>query len=81
MNGARLCEVGHPLKCCKWAVQQNTVRAFLEPGLVGGFHGSIAAGVGVGGVGDVFVVRFAGVAKFLADSAFVRDIPAMEETV
>ncbi len=52
-------------------------------GLVGGLHGSIAVGVGAGagGVDGVLFVRFAGVAKFLAENAFVREIPTVEVTV
>ncbi len=60
---------------------QDTVRASLEPGLVGGLHGSIAVRVGTGRANGVLFVRFAGVAKFLANNTFVREIPVVEEKV
>ncbi len=60
---------------------QDTVHASLEPGLVDRFDGGIAAGGGAGGVDGVLFVRFAGVAKFLAENAFVREVPTMEGAV
>ncbi len=59
----------------------DIVSASLEPRLVCRFDGGIVVGGGTGRVDSVLFVRFAGVAKFLAENTFVREVPTMEEAV
>ncbi len=60
---------------------RHTVRASLEPGLVGGLNRGVTVGCSACGVDGVQFIHVKGLTHLLAEKAFVCKVPTVEVTI
>ncbi len=60
---------------------RDTVRASLDPRLVGGLNRGVTVGCSAGGVDSVEFIHVKGMTHLLAEKAFVCKVPTVEEAM